>query len=95
MKVITVCVNGMGSSLILKMTTEVVLKEMGIPATVEAADTGTFGTVKADLILASPTIAKQLADREAVIPVVNFVDKTEIRSKIEAFFRSKGKGGTP
>ena len=50
MKILAVCGMGFGSSMMLKMTLEKVLKEKGIRADVQTADFSTAGSESADLI---------------------------------------------
>ena len=86
MRVLTVCANGMGSSLILRMTVEAALKALHIDAEVEVSDSGTVGTNQADLIVTSASIAKVIGARigTPIVQVVNFVDRKEVQSKIAA-----------
>ena len=86
MRVLTVCANGMGSSLILRMTVEAALKSLNIDAEVEACDTGTIASQQADLIVTSASIAKVIRSRPGtkIALVVNFVDRKEVEAKIAA-----------
>ena len=75
-KVLCVCINGMGSSLILRMTVEKAFKALGIEAQVEHCDLGGFGSKKPDVVVTTPALAASLPAREnmKVITVTNFVD---------------------
>ena len=86
MRVLTVCANGMGSSLILRMTVEAALKALHIEAQVEVSDSGTVETNQADLIVTSASIAKVIGTRigTPIVQVVNFVDRNEVQAKIAA-----------
>jgi len=85
-RVLTVCANGMGSSLILRMTVEAALKALHIEAQVEVSDSGTVETNQADLIVTSASIAKVIGTRigTPIVQVVNFVDRNEVQAKIAA-----------
>jgi PTS system ascorbate-specific IIB component len=83
MKILSVCGNGLGSSLILKMAVEKVLKSENIKANVEVSDLGNAKGLDADYIVASPEIAERLKDHKAtVISIKNMMDKNEIKEKL-------------
>ena len=85
MKILAVCGMGFGSSMMLKMTLEKVLKEKGIKADVQTADFSTAGSESADLIFTNEEFGRQLAG--GVVPVVaikNIVDVNEVREKLES-----------
>lgn len=89
--ILTVCGNGLGTSLFLKNTTEDVLKRWGWDAlvSVEATDTiSAKGKAKdADLILTSGEIAKTLGDPGIPVWVVeNFTSPREIDSALRALY---------
>jgi len=87
MKIVTICGAGIGSSGILKVNAERVLRKLGLDATVVAADIGSVREVAADaqVILTSAefveAIGKTFAD---VIIIQNFFDTTELTEKLEA-----------
>ncbi|MHB9145763.1 MAG: PTS sugar transporter subunit IIB [Symbiobacteriia bacterium] len=88
MKILTVCGMGFGTSLMLKMFIQDVLKELGIRADVDATDLGSVKGSPADFIVA-PSDMKTHLDGFSV-PVVfidNLIDKKEIRSKVEPILR--------
>jgi PTS system ascorbate-specific IIB component len=83
MKILSVCGNGLGSSLILKMAVEKVLKSENIKANVEVSDLGNAKGLSEDYIVASPEIAERLKDHKAtVISIKNMMDKKEIKEKL-------------
>ena len=87
MKVVTICGAGIGSSGILKVNAERVLRRLDIEADVVAADIGSLAQVAADaqVILTSAefveAIGKTFAD---VIIVENYFDTDELTTKLEA-----------
>ncbi len=87
MKIVTICGAGIGSSGILKVNAERVLKKLDISADVVAADLASLGVVAADaqVILTSPefvnAIGKTYAD---VIVVENYFDTDELTRKLDA-----------
>lgn len=92
-KVLCICGHGLGSSMMLRMTVESVFDDMGIGANVETACVAEAGGCLAgiDLIIISPELRKLVeipASIEA-IEVINFLDKAEVKTKLEDFFGSK------
>lgn len=84
--ILTVCGVGQGSSLILRMFVEDVLREMGVSADVQAADVATAKSLHADLILVSPHLAGNLSGSQGPVRAVkNFVNKAEIREVLKEF----------
>ncbi len=84
LKVNTVCVNGMGSSLILRMTVEKALKELNINAQVTAIDFSGFQGMKPHLCITTPELAKSIKASETmiVLTIINFTDVQGIKQKI-------------
>ncbi|KFF59004.1 PTS ascorbate transporter subunit IIB [Cryobacterium sp. MLB-32] len=85
MKIIAVCGMGIGTSVLLKMNTEKVLRTLGIDADVEAADIGVArGMARdAEIVLTSEDLAAEIGDVEAeVIVIDNFFDLEEITAKL-------------
>ena len=87
MKIVTICGAGIGSSGILKVNAERVLKKLDIEATVVAADIGSLAAVVGDaqVILTSSefvdAIGKTFAD---VIVIDNYFDTAELTTKLDA-----------
>ena len=83
-KVLCVCINGMGSSLILRVTVEKAFKALGIEAQVEHCDLGGFGSKNPDVVVTTPALAASLPAREnmKVITVTNFVDVEGLKKSI-------------
>lgn len=83
MKIVTVCGLGVGSSLIMKMTVENAIKDLGLKASVEHWDMGTIKGKECDLIVTTDGFKKEFADRDDVIFVTNIVNKEEIKEKLK------------
>lgn len=83
--VVTVCGLGVGSSLILKMTVEAALKELGIRSKIEHWDMGTVRGRGADLIVTTSGFEKNFAGQNNVIYIRNIVDKKEVKDKLSAY----------
>ncbi len=82
-KILAVCGMGFGSSLVLRMTIEDVLKAAGFKAQVVVSDIGTARSEQADIIVTSAEFARLLADRGIPIVVIkNYVDRKEMKEKL-------------
>ena len=87
-KIVAVCGMGIGTSVLLKMNIEKILRELDIDADVEAADIGVArGAARtADLVLTSDELAEELGDVPAKVVVIkNFTNLAEIRTALEEF----------
>ncbi len=90
LKILTACGVGMGSSLLLRMHTEDVLKEMGVEAKVEAIDASQARGARADLILTSPALVETCSGGQAEVRAIkSFLDKAEIRRVLEEFLAQR------
>ncbi|BDG59604.1 PTS sugar transporter subunit IIB [Caldinitratiruptor microaerophilus] len=84
MKILAVCGLGQGTSLILRMNIEDVLRELGVDAEVDHMDVSAAAAEKADMIVASPQLAPLLAGHKAKVVVVNsYLNKAEIKKAIQ------------
>jgi PTS system ascorbate-specific IIB component len=83
LKVVTVCGVGQGSSLIMKMFVDDVLKELGIPARVEPTEIITAKAAGADMIVCSILHEPELRGAaKIVVGLKSLVDKREMKEKI-------------
>ena len=87
MKIVTICGAGIGSSGILKVNAERVLRKLDIQATVVAADIQSIHEVASDaqVILTSAEFVEAIGATFAdVIVVENYFDTAELTTKLEA-----------
>ncbi len=90
-RIVTACGVGMGSSLILRMYTEDVIKVLGLQANVEALDVSQARGAKADLILTSPALVSVVSGGNAIVKSIsNYVDKGLIKKALIEFCNEKG-----
>jgi len=81
----------MGSSLILKMTAEKALAELGVPARVEHADLSSARSMGADLILAQGLhVAELHGAAPLVIEVKNFLDANALKVQLAGPLKEAG-----
>ena len=81
MRILTVCGNGIGSSLMLAMKVEEICRENGIEASVESTDFNSAGGKKVDLIITVKELASQFENVD-VITVRSYVNKKKITEDI-------------
>ncbi|EPS50683.1 PTS sugar transporter subunit IIB [Clostridium botulinum] len=74
MNILTVCGNGIGSSLMLAMKIEEICKENGIAANVESTDFNSAQGKKADLIVTVKELAEQFEGRDVAV-VRSYINK--------------------
>ncbi|WP_434290699.1 PTS sugar transporter subunit IIB [Clostridium botulinum] len=77
MNILTVCGNGIGSSLMLAMKIEEICKENGIAANVESTDFNSAQGKKADLIVTVKELAEQFEGRDVAV-VRSYINKKKI-----------------
>ena len=87
MKIVTICGAGIGSSGILKVNAERVLKKLDIDASVVAVDLASLAEVASDaqVILTSAEFVEAIGKTWAdVIVIENYFDTEELTRKLEA-----------
>lgn len=86
LKVLAACGNGMGSSMIIKMKIEQVLREMGIECDVHHASVGQAKSEAPnfDLVLVSQMFVDEFSTEGGtkVVGLVNLLSDEEIRTKV-------------
>jgi len=80
----------MGSSLILKMSVEKAMKELGVDCDVEHWAAGTMVGMKCDLIVAAEDFREELEDRSNVVFVKNVVKVDEIKGVLKEYLEITG-----
>jgi len=90
MNIVCVCGLGMGSSLILKMSVEKAMKELGIDCDVEHWAAGTMVGMKYDLIVAAEDFRDELSDQKNAVFVRNVVKVEEIKGVLKEYFEKEG-----
>lgn len=86
MKIVAICGAGIGTSGILKVNAERVLKRLDIDADVTASDIAGLATAASDaqIILTSPELVGKIGQTNADIVVVdNYFDLDELEQKLD------------
>ena len=86
MKILAVCGEGIGTSVLLKMNAEKVLRSLDLEATVEAADIETARASRdAQILLTTPELVEKLQGLPSeVIAIEHVFDLGEIGEKLSA-----------
>jgi len=82
LKVVTVCGNGIGSSLLLKLKVEEIAREEGIEVDVESIDSGNATGMKADLFITVKEIASIFPDDQKVAIIRSYTNKKKIKEDV-------------
>lgn len=83
MKILTVCGMGNGSSLILKINVDEILKSLNMKATVENVDVASFKSIPANMIFGTKDLRQSLKDASIPVYLVDTVlDKTKIKEAL-------------
>jgi PTS system ascorbate-specific IIB component len=83
MRIATLCGMGFGTSMMLKLFIEEILKAEGLKAEVIPWDLGSFKGQQADIVVAPTDMQMHLKDAKSkVVLIRNLVDKAEIKEKI-------------
>jgi PTS system ascorbate-specific IIB component len=86
MKILAICGMGLGSSMILKITLEKVIRKLGIDATVDVTDI-TVGRGQADtvdIVVTSEELAERIGGVKAqIITVKDYFDVQEMTEKLQ------------
>ena len=85
-----VCGFGCGSSLMLKMKVDEILKEHNLEADTFCGDVGSCVANQCDAIFISQELADRIVDR-ATVPLVvieNFMNKNEVETKTIDYFKN-------
>jgi PTS system ascorbate-specific IIB component len=93
LEVLAVCGVGMGSSLMLRMTAEEALRDLGIDAKVEHTDVSSARGMRVDVVIGQGMHTSEL---EGVAPVVitvdNFLDKEALAAQLREALGDRGSG---
>ncbi|MGI6608720.1 MAG: PTS sugar transporter subunit IIB [Erysipelotrichaceae bacterium] len=90
LKIITVCGLGVGSSLIMKMTVDSAMNQLGLKSDIEHWDMGTVKARPCDLIVTTEEFRDNFADIDNVVYLKNMVDVNEAKDKLEKYLKEKG-----
>jgi PTS system ascorbate-specific IIB component len=94
MRIATLCGMGFGTSMMLKLFIEEILRANGIKAEVIPWDLGSFKGQNADIIVAPLDMERHLRSAQGkVVLIQNLVDKEEIKEKVLKAINEFSQGG--
>ncbi|OAB38250.1 PTS maltose transporter subunit IIBC [Paenibacillus macquariensis subsp. defensor] len=82
LNIVTVCGNGIGSSLMLKLKIEEICAENGIKASVESSDCNSAKGRNCDLIVTVSELASQFDKSQRVAVTRSYINKKKIQEDI-------------
>ena len=88
-KSLVACRAGVGSSLMLKIKVNEVVKENNFPLEVEHSSLDGVQGFQGDMIITLPDVANELIEKnlpQKIVGIANIVDKNEIKIKLEEAF---------
>ncbi|MGV8981860.1 PTS sugar transporter subunit IIB [Clostridium sp.] len=93
MKILVCCGSGLGSSFMIQMNIEKVLKELNIEAEVDHSDLSSAMGMKSDIYVGTRDIASELTNLGGqVISLNSMIDKKELKEKLtEVLMKIKSK----
>lgn len=81
LKIFTVCGNGIGSSLMLKMRLDEICEEHGIEADIESTDFNSAQGKGSDLIVTIKELANQFTGKKVAV-IKSYVNKKKIEADV-------------
>jgi len=91
MKIIAVCGFGCGSSMILKMSIDKALSQLGLSCETDISDVSTAKGTPCDAIFTSAELADTLSSGSTipVYPIKKYLDIEEVKVAVQKFFKDK------
>ncbi|MGS2619987.1 PTS sugar transporter subunit IIB [Micromonospora sp. LZ34] len=91
LNILTVCGAGMGSSLMLKMTTETAVSALGLDARVECTDVSTARGMNPDVVIGQEMHTEGLQDlAPVVLTISDFLDAEGLEAQLREALTEKG-----
>ena len=89
-KALIACRTGMGSSMMLKIKVDLVVRAKSFPLEVQHSTLDDVKSFKGDLLITMADVADELKGQVPyIIGINNLMDKKEIETKLQAFFDSQ------
>lgn len=90
-KALVCCRAGMGSSMLLKIKADQVIKENNFPIETEHGNLDSLMGFNGDLVITMDDLSNELADKVPyALGIRNIMDKEEMKQKMEEYLASKG-----
>lgn len=85
MKIMVVCGNGLGSSLMMEMSLKTILKDLNVDAEVDHTDLGSAKGTQCEIFVGTKDIAEQLQSMNlepVIVSLDNMVDKSAMKERL-------------
>jgi Phosphotransferase system, galactitol-specific IIB component len=91
MKILVCCGSGLGSSFMIQMNIEKVLKELNVTGEVDHADLSSATGMKSDIYVGTRDIADNFSSfKGEIISLNSMIDKKELKEKLEIALKNIG-----
>lgn len=90
LRIITVCGLGVGSSLIMKMTVDSAMNNLGIKCDIKHWDMGTVDTESCDIVVTTKEFKKNFENKENIVFLENMISVDEATTKLKKYLSKKG-----
>ncbi|WP_019614059.1 PTS sugar transporter subunit IIB [Psychromonas ossibalaenae] len=93
MKIMVVCGNGLGTSLMMEMSIKTIVKDLGVSANVDHVDLGSAKGTDCDIFVGTKDITEQLVAQSVVGEIVtldNMIDKVAMKERLSAALTKLG-----
>ncbi|WP_369434393.1 PTS sugar transporter subunit IIB [Psychromonas sp. MME1] len=93
MKIIVVCGNGLGTSLMMEMSIKSIVKDLGVKADVDHVDLGSAKGTDCDIFVGTKDIAEQLIAQKVegkIVSLDNMIDKVAMKERMSAALQELG-----
>ncbi|PHZ60156.1 PTS lactose transporter subunit IIB [Photobacterium leiognathi] len=86
-KILVVCGNGLGTSLMMEMAVKDVVNKIGLVADIDHEDLSSASSSNADIWVAATDVATQLeaAGKQNIVSLKNIFDKASIEDQLKVF----------
>jgi len=93
MKIIVVCGNGLGTSLMMEMSIKTIVKDLGVQANVDHVDLGSAKGTACDIFVGTKDITEQLFAQNVggkIVTLDNMIDKVAMKERMSAALQELG-----
>ncbi|MDC0609618.1 PTS sugar transporter subunit IIB [Vibrio sp.] len=93
MKIIVVCGNGLGTSLMMEMSIKNIVKDLNVDASVDHVDLGSAKGTDCDIFVGTNDIAEQLNSlgvKPRIVALDNMIDKVAMKERLSKALQELG-----
>ncbi len=93
MKIMVVCGNGLGTSLMMEMSIKTIIKDLAVTADVDHVDLGSAKGTNCDIFVGTKDITEQLVAQNVegeIVTLDNMIDKVAMKERLSAALTKLG-----